>query len=158
MANCTVVELQSNSSNMGKVVDEIVRIEKRLFPKHESLAKSFEKELKKKNGGLLYTLIGDGEVAGYVMYSWPSSLCASITKLAVKEKYRRQGHGEVLLKAAIDKCKTRNVHRISLHVDPSRLPAMNLYKKQGFQVDSLVEGYYSSDRSAYRMYLDFDSD
>ena len=35
---------------------------------------------------------------------------------------------------------------------------MNLYKKYGFQVDNLIEGYYSSDRNAYRMYLDFDSD
>ncbi|KAH0735923.1 hypothetical protein KY285_011630 [Solanum tuberosum] len=34
--------------------------------------------------------------------------------------------------------------------------AIQLYKKLGFQVDTLVEGYYSSDRNAYRMYLDFD--
>lgn len=75
----------------------------------------------------------------------------------MKENYRRQGHGEALLKAAIEKCGTRNVLRITLHVDPLRIPAMKLYKKFGFQVDDLIEGYYSSDRAAYRMYLDFDS-
>lgn len=75
---------------------------------------------------------------------------------SVKEKYRRQGHGEALLSAAIEKCRARNVHRISLHVDPSRTAALNLYKKFGFQVDCLVERYYSSDRNAYRMYLDFE--
>jgi len=75
----------------------------------------------------------------------------------VKEQWRRQGHGEVLLKAAIEKCRTRKVSRIMLHVDPLRTPALNLYKKHGFHVDCLVEGYYSSDRNAYRMYLDFDS-
>lgn len=74
----------------------------------------------------------------------------------VKENYRGLGHGEILLKAAVQKCRTRNVHRISLHVDPTRIAAMQLYKKLGFQVDSLVEGYYSSDRNAYRMYLDFE--
>ncbi|PIN00505.1 N-acetyltransferase [Handroanthus impetiginosus] len=157
MANCGMVELHRNSVNWAKVVEEIVRIEKRVFPKHESLAKSFEDEVKKKNTGLLYSQIG-GEVAGYIMYSWPSSLYASITKLAVKENYRRQGQGEALLKAAIEKCKSRNIHRISLHVDPTRIAAMNLYKKLGFQVDTLVERYYSSDRNAYRMYLDFDTD
>ncbi|KAL8510991.1 hypothetical protein ACS0TY_017710 [Phlomoides rotata] len=157
MANLELVELHRNSRNWGKLVEEFVRIEKRLFPKHESLAKSFEEEAKKKNSGLIYTQIG-GEVAGYVMYSWPSSLCASITKLAVKENCRRQGHGEALLKAAVEKCKTRNIQRISLHVDPSRIAAMNLYKKLGFQVDCLVERYYSSDRNAYIMYLDFDTD
>lgn len=79
-----------------------------------------------------------------------------VNHISVKEKYRRQGHGEALLSAAIEKCRARNVHRISLHVDPSRSAALNLYKKFGFQVDSLVERYYSSDRNAYRMYLDFE--
>ncbi|XP_019194085.1 PREDICTED: uncharacterized protein LOC109188050 [Ipomoea nil] len=154
----TVVELQKNSAKWTKVVDEIVRIEKRVFPKHESLARSFDEELRKKNGGLLYMEVGAGEVAGYVMYSWPSSLAACITKLAVKENYRKQGFGEALLKEAIQKCRTRKVQRVSLHVDPSRIAAMKLYQKLGFQVDTLVEGYYSADRSAYRMYLDFDSE
>lgn len=74
---------------------------------------------------------------------------------AVKENYRRQGHGEALLKAAIETFRTRNIQRIGLHVDPLRTAAVTLYKKLGFQVDSLIEGYYSADRDAYRMYLDF---
>ncbi|XP_047947069.1 L-methionine sulfoximine/L-methionine sulfone acetyltransferase isoform X1 [Salvia hispanica] len=143
MANCEIIELHRNSLNWAKIVEEIVRIEKKVFPKHESLAKSFEEEAKKRNGGLIYSLIG-GQVAGYVMYSWPSSLYACITKLAVKENCRGKGHGEALLKAAIEKCKTRKIHRISLHVDPLRTAAMTLYKKLGFEVDSLVESYYSS--------------
>ncbi|KZV45574.1 hypothetical protein F511_27184 [Dorcoceras hygrometricum] len=153
MAEGLICQLRRNSDNCGEVVEEIVRIEKRVFPKHESLAKCFEQELRKHNCGLLFSEIG-GDVAGYVMYSWPSSLCASITKLAVKENYRRQGHGEALLKAAIEKCRTRNIQRVSLHVDPSRIPAVSLYKKSGFLVDTLVQGYYSFDRDAYRMYLD----
>lgn len=75
----------------------------------------------------------------------------------MKENHRGKGHGEALLKAAIEKCRTRNVHRISLHVDPLRIPAMRLYQKLGFQVDSLIKSYYSADRDANRMYLDFDS-
>ncbi|VFQ92966.1 unnamed protein product [Cuscuta campestris] len=151
-----IVELLRNSPKWPKIVDEIVRIEKRAFPKHESLAQSFNEELRKNNAGLLYMEAENGEVAGYVMFSWPSSLSASITKLAVKEKYRREGIGEALLKGAIQKCRGRNVQRVSLHVDPSRTPAVKLYEKLGFQVDALVEGYYSVDRSAYRMYIDFD--
>ncbi|XP_031253623.1 uncharacterized protein LOC116111743 [Pistacia vera] len=151
-----IMELQRNSTNWSKVVEEIVKMERKIFPKHESLARSFDEELKKKNSALLYLYI-NGQVVGYVMYSWPSSLFASITKLAVKESCRRQGHGEALLKAAIEKCRSRNVSRIMLHVDTLRTAAMNLYKKLGFQVDALTQGYYSPDRHAYRMYLDFDS-
>ena len=76
----------------------------------------------------------------------------------MKENNRRQGLGEALLKAAIEKCRTRNIQRISLHVDPERIAAMNLYKKLGFKVDALVEGYYSENRNAYRMYIDFYAD
>lgn len=82
METGVIVELQRNSPNWAKVVDEIVRIEKKIFPKHESLARSFDEELRKKNSGLLYTQVGGVDIAGYVMYSWPSSLCACITKLA----------------------------------------------------------------------------
>ncbi|XP_027348471.1 uncharacterized protein LOC113860046 [Abrus precatorius] len=150
------VEIVELNRNWAKTVEEIVKLERKIFPKHESLASFFEDELRKKNSGLLYLHV-DGELAGYVMYSWPSSLYASITKLAVKEQWRMRGHGEALLKAAIEKCRTRKVSRIMLHVDPLRTPAVNLYKKHGFQVDTLIEGYYYSDRNAYRMYLDFDS-
>ncbi|KAH9782981.1 N-acetyltransferase domain-containing protein [Citrus sinensis] len=155
-SNGAVTELQRNSTNWTNVVDEIVKMEKKIFPKHEPLARSFDEELKKKNSGLLYIQI-HGQVVGYVMYAWPTSLSASITKLAVKENYRGQGHGEALLEAAIKKCRTRTVLRITLHVDPFRTPAVNLYKKFGFQVDALIQGYYSADRPAYRMYMDFDS-
>ncbi|XP_050364231.1 uncharacterized protein LOC126782918 [Argentina anserina] len=157
MAAGDIVELQRNSPKWATVVEDIVKIERKIFPKHESLARSFDEELKKKNSGLLYVEESDGSVAGYAMYSWPSSFYALITKLAVKYSCRRQGHGEALLTAAIQKCRTRNVGRISLHVDPLRTPAMNLYKKLGFEVDSLIQGYYSSDRDAYRLYLDFDA-
>jgi ribosomal protein S18 acetylase RimI-like enzyme len=43
---------------------------------------------------------------------------------------------------------------VSLHVDPARTAAVALYGKAGFQVDATVEGYYSPQRSAYRMYID----
>ncbi|KAK1310316.1 hypothetical protein QJS10_CPA08g00966 [Acorus calamus] len=136
-------------------VEEIVRLERRIFPKHESLSESLIRELKKRNSGLIFAKIGE-EIAGYAMYSFNSSLCASITKLAVKEEYRGQGLGEALLNAAIQKCRTRKIQRVCLHVDPVRTPAVSLYNKLGFQIDHLIEGYYSSDRNAYRMYLDFD--
>jgi len=78
MANVAVLEL---NRNCAKTVEEIVKLERKIFPKHESLASFFHDELKKKNSGLLYLHV-DGELAGYVMYSWPSSLYASVTKLA----------------------------------------------------------------------------
>lgn len=76
----------------------------------------------------------------------------------MKENYRRKGVGEALLKAAIEKCLSRKVQCVSLHVDPLRTPAVALHKKYGFEVDALVQGYYSSDRDAYRMHLQVNAD
>lgn len=160
-----VTHIQQQNESEGFVVDEIVKMERRIFPKHESMASSFFQELSKRNCGLLYAICPPGEsiqpyannntVAGYVMYSWPSCLLGSINKLAVRESCRRQGYGEALLKTAIEKCKTRNIQRLSLHVDPLRMDAVSLYKKLGFRIDSLIHSYYSQDRHAYRMFLDF---
>eukprot|EP01018_Ginkgo_biloba_P033477 Gb_19545 [translate_table: standard] len=157
-------EIEDNDS---LVVEEIVKMERRIFPKHESLAHSFYQDLNKRNCGLLYALCPAGEstssadknlVGGYVMYSWPSCLLGSINKLAVRESCRRQGYGEALLRAAIEKCKTRNIQRLSLHVDPLRIEALSLYRKLGFRIDTLLHSYYCEGRHAYRMFLDFHQD
>ncbi|KAK1300344.1 hypothetical protein QJS10_CPB13g01071 [Acorus calamus] len=142
MEKWEVVEMDWRKSSCCDV-EEIVRLERKIFPKHESLSESLIRELKKRNSGLIFAKRGE-EIAGY------------ITKLAVKEEYRGQGLGEALLNAAIQKCRTRKIQRVCLHVDPLRTPAVSLYNKLGFQIDHLIEGYYSSDRNAYRMYLDFD--
>lgn len=76
-----IVELRRNSTNWAKVVEDVVKLEKKVFPKHESLARFFDQELRKQNSGLLFLDL-HGEVVGYVMYSWPSSLYATIAKLA----------------------------------------------------------------------------
>ena len=86
-AAAAIVELDPSDERAGRVIDNIVRLERRIFPKHESLARSIHDELKRRNSGLIYMAStvagGDGdEVVGYAMYTCPTSLCASITKLA----------------------------------------------------------------------------
>ncbi|TVU27823.1 hypothetical protein EJB05_19324, partial [Eragrostis curvula] len=152
-AAATILELDPSHERAGRVIEDIVRLEKRIFPKHESLARSFHDELKRRNSGLIYSASGD-EVVGYAMYTCNTSLCATITKLAVKETCRRQGHGEALLAAAVERCRSRRFQRVSLHVDPARTAAVALYRRAGFQVDATVQDYYAPQRNAYRMYID----
>ncbi|KAM7529761.1 hypothetical protein LguiB_033171 [Lonicera macranthoides] len=80
----------------------------------------------------------------------PPTEIEAVGLFSVKESYKRQGIGEALLKASIEKCRSRNVHCVPLHKDedPSRISDVNLYKKLGFQVNNLIEGYYSLDRNA----------
>lgn len=79
-----ILELDPSHDRAVSVVEDIVRLERRIFPKHESLARSLHDELKPRNSGLIYkTSSADGgEVIGYAMYTCNTSLCATITKLA----------------------------------------------------------------------------
>ncbi|KAF5745966.1 hypothetical protein HS088_TW06G00131 [Tripterygium wilfordii] len=152
-----VVDLQENAANWAEVVKEVAKLETNIFPGYESLFTYTEEQLRHKKSELLYVEV-DGEIVGYVMYSSPPSLSVTILELAVKESCRRRGYGEALLKAAISKCRARNVKRVLLQVDPLRISAMELYKKLGFQVDTFIKGFYSTGQDAYAMYLEFDSD
>ncbi|MCO5585627.1 hypothetical protein L7F22_039562 [Adiantum nelumboides] len=80
----------------------------------------------------------------------------SLAAAPVRDCYRKQGYGQALLKAAILKCQTRPICRITLHVDPTREAAMNLYKKMGFRIDTVVFDYYAPRRDAHRMFMDFE--
>ncbi|KAL2635798.1 hypothetical protein R1flu_007277 [Riccia fluitans] len=164
-----ILELGKKNSD-EEILAELIRLEKRIFPKHESLAQNLRQEIHRRNSGVFYILedslesdnlsLGEGKhqrVAGYLMYSC-TSLVATITKLAVKESCRRQGYGEALLRAAIEKVQSKKVMCINLHVDPIREPAFSLYKKLGFEIETLVHSYYAPNRDAYRMVLNFDSD
>ncbi|XP_020525425.1 uncharacterized protein LOC18423103 isoform X2 [Amborella trichopoda] len=134
-------ELQKGNISKSCIIEEIVKMEKKIFPKHESLASSFYEELRKKNCGLLYSpLTVNGKEEG----------------VAVRESCRRQGHGKALIEAAIERCRRRKIKRVCLHVDPLRTPALSLYQKLGFKIDKIIHSYYSLQRDAYRMYLDFD--
>jgi ribosomal protein S18 acetylase RimI-like enzyme len=82
-------------------------------------------------------------------------VCFFPSFFAVRECCRRQGYGEALLRAAIVKCRERPISRLTLHVDPMRDAAMNLYKKLGFELDTVVIDYYAPHRDAHRMFIDF---
>ncbi|RLN19195.1 putative ribosomal-protein-alanine acetyltransferase [Panicum miliaceum] len=156
MAAAAILDLDPTHVRAGRVLEDIVRLEQMIFPEHASPARSLRDELKRRNFGLVYSTPGAGgeEVAGYAVYTCNTSLCATIIELAVRESCRRQGDGEALLRAAVERCRGRRVQRVILHVDPARTAAVALYRKAGFQVDATVEGYYAPQRDAYRMFMD----
>ncbi|CAN6317959.1 unnamed protein product [Urochloa humidicola] len=154
-----ILDLDLSHERSGRVLDDILRLERITFPEHASPARSLRGELERQNFGLVYSTSSAGagageEVAGYAAYTCNTSLCATIIELAVRENCRRQGHGEALLRAAVERCRRRSVRRVILHVDPARTAAVALYRKAGFQVDATVEGYYAPGNDAYRMYMD----
>lgn len=69
---------------------------------------------------------------------------AYITNVAVLPEYRRLGIGETLIDAATHGAKSRNCDFISLEVRISNTPAIELYKKQGYNVVGQRKNFYSN--------------
>jgi ribosomal-protein-alanine N-acetyltransferase len=70
---------------------------------------------------------------------------AHLTTIGVREAYRRQGIGELLLIAAIILATMHNVQVLTLEVRASNFTAITLYEKYGFSKMGVSRGYYPED-------------
>jgi ribosomal-protein-alanine N-acetyltransferase len=68
---------------------------------------------------------------------------AHIVSIAVRERYRRRGLGELLLIGAIELGLKRGEQVVTLEARVSNEPAKALYTKYGFSEAGLRRGYYA---------------
>jgi ribosomal protein S18 acetylase RimI-like enzyme len=140
--------------NISRILPLCKVLERRVFPKHESLAEKLDKEIKRRNAILLYAMPeskGD-QLAGYALISWQAPRRGNIEKLCVAQAYRRQGVGRALCEEGFKALRTRGVDEIYLHVDPERHAAIGLYRTLGFeQHGAMILSYYCEGRHAMRM-------
>ena len=74
----------------------------------------------------------DGSKAVYIM------------TITVLKPYRRYGIGSKLLEKAIEDCgKSKQVRKMTLHVQKGNDSAMEFYKKAGFTIKEELKGYYT---------------
>jgi len=71
---------------------------------------------------------------------------AHIINIAVREQYRRQGIGELLLISIIELTTKLNASAITLEVRFSNTTAQNLYRKYGFVEVGMRRGYYTDNK------------
>lgn len=71
---------------------------------------------------------------------------AHITTIAVREKHRRQGMGELLLISLIDLATELDASLVTLEVRASNIAAQSLYSKHGFVWVGVRRGYYTDNR------------
>ncbi|HSW92996.1 MAG TPA: GNAT family N-acetyltransferase [Gammaproteobacteria bacterium] len=62
---------------------------------------------------------------------------SGVLGIGILAQFRGQGIGEALMRAAIEKARTRGLTRIELTVREHNKPAIALYEKLGFQVEGL---------------------
>ena len=99
----------------------------------------------------------DGKIVGYVciriMYE-ESQIC----NIAVSNNYRRRGIASELLKRVKDFSKEQGCERCELEVNVSNTPAVELYKKNSYEIAGTRVNFYRrtryKTRDAYTMILD----
>ncbi len=76
---------------------------------------------------------------------------AHITNIATRIDKRKNGVGSKLLEGLINRAKEEASVLITLEVNTENLPAINLYKKYGFEILGVRKKYYDNKFDAYIM-------
>jgi len=103
----------------------------------------------------------NGDVVGYIMCrietGIPSFKLLGITRkghvisIAVLPKHQRGGIGYALMREAMQAMINYKAKECYLEVRASNLPAVNLYRKMGFEIKRTITGYYADGEAAYVM-------
>lgn len=93
-----------------------------------------------------WLVAADGDtVAGYVGSQTVLGE-SDMMNLAVQPDYQRQGIGERLVLALIERLREKDSHCLTLEVRASNIPAKKLYEKLGFQMVGKRKNYYQRPR------------
>ena len=121
-------------------IPAVVEIEKECFSLPWS-EKSFAESIVREDTIFLVCEEKDGAILGYIgMYL--SFDEASITNVAVASQFRKRGCGKQLVIAAKTAAKEAGAESIFLEVRVSNVPAISLYKKQGFENLGIRKKFY----------------
>lgn len=99
----------------------------------------------------------DGQIVGYacvrIMYEE-----AQVCNIAVASEYRRQGIAAQLVQEILNFAVNSACERCELEVNTENLPAVELYKKCGFEASGIRKNFYRRNRyksrDAYTMVLE----
>jgi ribosomal-protein-alanine N-acetyltransferase len=101
------------------------------------------------------------EIVGYIMCrietGIPSFKLLGITRkghvisIAVLPKHQQKGIGYALMREATQAMVNYKAKECYLEVRESNLPAVELYKKLGFEISRIIKNYYADGENAYLM-------
>lgn len=126
-----------------KDISSIMEIEKKAYGDFHWSESGFEAEIENALGNYYVVKTDDEkqELIGYCGF-WAILEEAHITTIAVKEEYRGNHIGELLLQKMIEEGYSKDIKWFTLEVRISNITAQNLYKKYGFQSLGLRKKYY----------------
>jgi ribosomal protein S18 acetylase RimI-like enzyme len=86
-------------------------------------------------------------VVGYLFLEEdPEGGFAEINDLAIDPEQRKKGYGKILLKGVMN-----DYTKLKLNADSTNSKLIEFYKKFGFEIECVLENYYSVTKDAVRM-------
>ena len=98
-------------------------------------------ELKSPNSKYIIAKTNDGEIIGFAGIKVLVDT-ADIMNIVVKNSWRNQGIGNLLLNSIVSLCKDLALSSLSLEVNEDNLTAIHLYENFGFKQIGLRKNYY----------------
>ncbi len=98
-----------------------------------------------------YVVVESNEIVAYFDY-WVIFERAEIATIGVKENYRKQGYGQIMMDYITKDAEEKGCENISLEVRVSNEKAIKLYEKNGFIQINIRKNYYDDNHEdAYLM-------
>lgn len=114
--------------------------------------KALYQEIIENNISRYYIALNEGKRIGYIG-GWVPKPNAEIMTIFVKDDYRKQHIGNLLLGYLIEELKKEKVESITLEVRPTNVAAITLYRSFGFLDVAVRKEYYQDKEDALLMYL-----
>ena len=140
-------------------INQVVSVNYRCLP--ENYAPSFFRDLLQRFPNTFYVCEIDGRVVGYIMCriefgrsdldNFSLIRKGHVVSIAVLPEHRRKGFGTALLKAALSGMVEYGAKEAFLEVRVTNTPAIELYKKMGFEIKRVERRYYVDGEDAYVM-------
>jgi ribosomal protein S18 acetylase RimI-like enzyme len=95
----------------------------------------------------------DEEILGYIMggIELDNEKKGWILEIFVKEEHRNQGIGYHLVEALVRQMEKKEIVEIFLTTDTKNFSALQIYKKNGFEIVSCLDEYYRKGKEVYLM-------
>ena len=122
-------------------IENVIQIEAEAYGKHHWSKSSFYDEMQNNLAKYYVAKTLDGELVGYAG-AWHIIDEGHITTIAVKKTHLRQHIGEAIIVKILEDCYKAEIKYLTLEVRVSNEPAINLYKKYGFNSLGTRKGYY----------------
>ena len=102
------------------------------------LAEDSETELAAYVGRGEVLVARDGGIIGHVqIVELGKDGTREIKSMAVRQAHQRRGVGRVLVAAAVDYCRARDVHRLTVATAAADVGNLRFYQRQGFRLSSI---------------------